>query len=261
MKQIRHMKWLPLLNAIGVIAVITVNALANILPINGVGTGQVSADYENYFTPAGFTFSIWSVIYLGLLGFAFFQLFGIVIKRLEKASLVAQKLGPLFFLNCMANIAWIFAWHHYLIFFSVLIMILILVTLILIHGRLKELPNQPQNVWLVKFPLRLYLGWICVATVANVAVLLTSLEWNGIGISEDVYGLLLYSVAAALGAWLVLKERSVVPVMAIAWGLFGIFSKLQVIEAPDYMILYSLIMIVVLVLLMLYQIGFKKKWI
>ena len=92
---------------VAVVAMIAVNALANILPINGVNTGAVSEGYHIYFVPAGYVFSIWGLIYLALLVFTASQAFS---KDTE--GLLAP-VRPLFVLSCIANGAWIFCWHYY----------------------------------------------------------------------------------------------------------------------------------------------------
>ena len=113
---------LIILNALALVAVLTVNALANILPINGMNTGELSALYPSLFTPAGFTFSIWSVIYLLLIGF-------VIKQRSISGNTYFTELSLWFLLSCLANASWILAWHYQFLFASVLIMILLLFSL------------------------------------------------------------------------------------------------------------------------------------
>ncbi|MEM8568693.1 MAG: hypothetical protein AAGF85_19710, partial [Bacteroidota bacterium] len=157
------MKWI---NAGCLVIVIVVNAMANALPINGMNTGEISALYPNLFVPAGVTFSIWSVIYLGLLGFTLYPF--ITGKMLE------NRLASLFQLTCLLNVSWIFAWHYLLTELSLAIMLLFLLALIKIYRRL----NITNNLycWLVYVPMNIYFAWICVATIANVTALFV--KWN-----------------------------------------------------------------------------------
>ena len=158
------MKWI---NLTGIIAVIVVNALANILPINGLNTGEISGMFPNLFVPAGITFSIWSVIYLGLLGYC---LYPFIQKRPNNIQ------GVLFFITCLLNISWILAWHHLLIELSVLIMISLLVTLIKIYLNTKT--DNRIHYWLIYVPINIYFAWISVATIANVTALFVHWELN-----------------------------------------------------------------------------------
>ena len=93
-------------NVVGFVAVITVNALANALPLNGVTTAQLSDSYPNLFVPAGYVFGIWGVIYLILLGFTVYQA-----RPAQRDSGFIGEIGWLFFLSCVLNSAWIFLWH------------------------------------------------------------------------------------------------------------------------------------------------------
>ena len=105
------LRTLQLLNLLGFILVIVLNGLANALPINGYTTGELSDRYPNLFVPAGFTFSIWGVIYLLLLVFVIYQIRNWWSKHRLDMSFV-QKIGPWFAISCLANASWIIAWHY-----------------------------------------------------------------------------------------------------------------------------------------------------
>ncbi|MEQ1585662.1 MAG: hypothetical protein ABL895_07285 [Cyclobacteriaceae bacterium] len=157
---------LVFLNILTLAGVLAINALANILPINGMNTGELSALYPSLFTPAGFTFSVWSVIYLLLIGFTIVQ------GSISGKSYFAE-LSLWFLLSCVANVSWILAWHYQYLYASVLIMLLLLfslskIFLLLQRADLKTLSDK----LLIKLPFIFYLSWICVATIANVSALL-----------------------------------------------------------------------------------------
>ena len=114
--------------AVSFLVMVSVNALANILPINGIKTGEVSGFYENLFTPAGFTFGIWGLIYLLLAGYILYQLGLFQTKNTLNEDLL-NRVGLYFSISSIANTAWIFSWHYHLIVFSMFIMIIILVCL------------------------------------------------------------------------------------------------------------------------------------
>ncbi|MFY0652278.1 MAG: tryptophan-rich sensory protein [Cyclobacteriaceae bacterium] len=208
--------FLKVLNIILFIGVITVNTLANTLKINGHTTGSVSAQYANYFTPAGFTFSIWSLIYLSLMVFVVYQAFPFTNRNRQP---IAERLGFSFVINCVANMGWIFTWHYMQFELTLFFMLVLLGSLIAINLRIEKYS------WLVRVPFRIYLGWICVATIANFAVYFKYLNWSGFGLAETSWAILLVVIAGALGIWLIIKKSFVLCSITICWGLFGIFMN------------------------------------
>lgn len=249
----RRITVLQVLNIVGVLGVIIVNYLAATLPINGVSTGQVSAEYTTYFTPAGFTFSIWSLIYLGLAGFAIYQAKGFPNPQKSGRQYITLRIGFLFFISCLANIAWIFAWHYYRIEIAAILMVLLLTLLIDINIRLKAVDLSKNSYWLVAVPFSLYLGWISVATIANVSVYLTYVEWGGFGIPEVTWAALLITIAGILGLFLIGRVPSVAGTLAVAWGLTGIYYKLSGAETAYYL------QILIIVFVALILIGIARR--
>jgi len=207
-----------ILSALSLAVTLAVNALANILPLGGHLTGEVAWKYENLFVPAGFTFSIWGLIYLLLTIFCVRFFFA-------KADTV-RRLGPWFIAANLLNAAWMLAWHHLFIGFSLLIMLALLASLIGFYVATRTVTSdQPGAERLGKrLPASVYLGWITVATIANAAAFLTSISWNGFGIAPEVwYGVVL--AAAVAVTWIVLWQRrdlafALVPFWA-AWGLYS----------------------------------------
>lgn len=173
---------LALINLLGLTGVLVVNTLANTLPINGITTGELSAEYPNLFVPAGITFAIWGVIYLALVGFSVYS----VTIRLQKGAAANGRtdflgvIGPWFFISCLANMTWIIAWHHRMIWISEFLMLILLTSLIAIYIRLYigRVVRPAEKIW-VHLPFSIYLGWITVATVANITALLVHLGWSG----------------------------------------------------------------------------------
>ncbi len=192
---------LIILNVLGLVAVLTVNALANILPINGMNTGELSALYPSLFTPAGFTFSIWSVIYLLLIGF-------VIKQRSLSGNTYFAELSLWFLLSCVANASWILAWHYQFLFASVLIMILLLFSLSKIFLLLQRTDLKTLSTKLfIKLPFIFYLSWICVATIANISALLVSLSWDGGILSPINWTITLISIASVLGIFIAERFR------------------------------------------------------
>lgn len=203
------------------LGMVVVNSLANTLPIGGMTTGALSALYPNLFVPAGFTFSIWGVIYLLLGVFSVCQFFGT--QALEQTL---HSIRPLFLLTSLANAGWIFAWHYRLIGLSVLVMLVLLAALSLIHRRLhrQQLPDR-RTFWCVGLPFRVYLGWISVATIANITAFLVYLRWEGFGLSGAFWFALMTLLAVILGTVMLLREGDFPFAGVILWALFGILVK------------------------------------
>lgn len=180
------------------LAMVGVNYLANTGAINGETMASVSAKYSNLFTPAGYAFSIWGFIYLLLLGFVVYQGKGFFGK--STAPPAVEQVGWWFVISCLANISWIFAWLNQYLAFSVLIMILLLISLIAIIIRTRmELDDEPLPViGFVWWPFCFYSGWISVALIANVAAYLTSINWNGFGIEEEIWTISMIVVAGII---------------------------------------------------------------
>jgi len=219
-----HPRLLAILNLLGWALVVAANTLANTLPINGYNTGQISAFYPNLFVPAGFTFGIWTIIYLLMTGFAITSFRGLWHGGQEAAGRLSMAISPLFLLTCLLNAGWIIAWHYLQTGLSVVIMLAFLATLLRIYLALQ--PQQAglkhdQRIFLYQFFV-VYLGWISVATIANLTAWLVSLSWDGFGITPAYYSIVLIIVATTLGGYFTLGRKDPAYGLVIAWALFGI---------------------------------------
>lgn len=201
---------------------VLVNVLSNTLPINGQTMPEISAKYPSLFTPAGFTFSIWGVIYLSLLVFVVYQAL-----PAQRDSARIARISPYFKVNCAANALWIVVWHYDLLVLSLLVMFVILATLILIYGSLLEQLDRSSALQHIALhlPFSLYTGWITVATIANVSVLQTHYGWDAIGMTATQWTFIKLAVAGAIGAFAVLRLRDPVFVLVVAWAAYGISVK------------------------------------
>ena len=202
--------------------IIVVNALANILPLNGKTTGEISDSYPNLFTPAGYVFSIWGLIYAFLLIFAVFQaLPG------QRGKTFIHKVGYFFVLSCIANISWIFLWHYEQIILSLVPMFALLITLIVIYLRLNiGRSNVPLKEKLyVHLPFSVYLGWITVAPIANVAAALTAINWDGWGIGDVTWTISVIIIAIIITLAVIITRKDIAYSLVIVWALVGIVFK------------------------------------
>ena len=224
------------------VAMIAVNALANILPINGRNTGEISDSYENLFAPAGLTFSIWGVIYLLLGTHVLYQLglfrgaelddgprlgggARVGADEVSPRADLLQRVGVLFSVSSLVNVAWIFSWHYDLILVSTLLLATMLVLLILITRTIMGAELSTLDRLFVRLPFSVYFGWITVATIANVTVWLVSIGWDGFGIAESTWAVIIMSVGVIIGTAVILKDRDVAYGLVLAWAYFGIWIK------------------------------------
>lgn len=224
-----NIKLLQILNATGIIGVLIVNFLANSLPINGMTTGEVSNQYSTLFTPAGYTFAIWSVIFLGLLLFGIYQLSSWINAKNEESKAITSAMGYAVFLNSIANMGWIIAWHHQQFLVTIGFMLIILSTLLYINRTIYLFDDMhDSSKWFRRFveiPFGLYLGWICVATIANVAVYLQSINAITDPYNERILSIIMIIISGLVATVLVYKWRNIPSAIAIVWGLLGIYFK------------------------------------
>lgn len=211
-----------------ILATIVVNGLANALPINGQNTGQISDRFQVYFVPAGYVFAIWGLIYLGLIAFAIFQALP---SQRENPRLRAT--GWWIALGGLANIVWIFLWHYEQFPLTVIAMLVLLSSLIVTYLRLGigRSAVTTGEIWAARLPFSIYLGWITVATVANVTALLDFLKWDGFGIAPEIWmGMVLLAVLV-ITVLMNFTRRDVAYAAVILWALAGIAIKHAAIAA------------------------------
>lgn len=238
-----------------------VSFLADALPINGQTTAEISEYYNNPFIPAGLTFSIWSVIYIGLAAYLLYQFRAIKgIKSPERPSgFVTAGFGLTFFISCMANLSWIISWHYEQLTLSMILITLLLLSLIDINRRIYSMTKGshvlPKHFnWYVKAPFGLYLGWICITFFANIAVYLTTTGWSGMGDYEYSLTVVFIVLSGIIGLWLLNQIQQYFAAVGIAWGIFGILFKNWQSETNPAIQITSLLMLALL------AIGFARTY-
>jgi hypothetical protein len=194
---------------------ITMNILANALPLNHKTTGELSDALPNLFVPAGLTFSIWGIIYLLIAVFCIIQFKG-------SNQVVIGNIGWLFSVSCLLNALWIVAWHYQRLPLSLMIMILLLVTLIYINMLIRGLP-----LGLIKASFGIYLGWLCIAAIANVTALLVRYNWNGFGISEVTWTIIMIATGVLIVSVTLLRLQNPFIGLSVIWAFLGIYLKRQ----------------------------------
>jgi len=243
MNQSRKLMVLQLGNLIAFLGTLAVNTLSVALPLNGRTPAEISDSYPNLFTPAGYVFSIWSVIYLLLFLFSVYQALP---SRRDQPFL--QKISVYFILSCGANIAWIFLWHYEYIVLSVVPMFALLGSLIMVYlrldiGRAQQVTRGEKLC--VHLPFSVYLGWITVAPIANVAAALVSIGWDGFGISDIAWTMVMMSTATLLTAIVTLTRRDIGYGLVIIWALVGIiFKQIHIIEIVSNAVIELMIIMI-----------------
>ena len=204
---------------IALIITIVVNVLSNTLPFNNLTAPEIADSFDVYFVPAGYVFSIWSVIYLGLIAYAVFQLL-----PAQRENPRLGQTGWWFVLSCAANSAWLFLWHYGYFALSVIAMLTLLISLIVIYLRLGvgQQAVTPGERWLVQLPFSIYLGWVTVATIANVTAFLDSINWNGFGLSPETWTFIMLVVAIAVAALMAYSRQDIAYLLVLVWAFIGI---------------------------------------
>lgn len=212
---------LVIFNTLSFGAVIALNGMAGSGQLTGKSIGEISAKYDTLFTPAGYAFSIWGLIYLALIAFTVFQ-WTALLKKTNKE--VIDQTGIWFIVTNLANIAWLFLWLNEALAWSVAAMLVLLAALIILMFRFKmETWDAPVRILaLVWWPWAIYLGWIIVATVANIAALLTFLGWDGSPLTPQVWTVILIAVATVVYLFLILTRNLRESALVGVWALIAI---------------------------------------
>jgi hypothetical protein len=234
-------------NVIAAIATIIINSLAAVGWINNTTTSAISDKYPSLFTPAGITFSIWGVIYLLMLIFIVVQLKGI--RKGDQPDYIST-ISVYFILSCLANILWIFIWQYNYITWTLVPMVLLLLCLIEVYTRLgvgkKDVPKRER--YGVHLLFSVYLGWITVATVANVAAYLVAINWNRFGVSEVTWFGVILTIATIIGILVIWTRKDLAYMLVLAWAFLGIIIKhLTSSTVQPLLAAYTAVMIVILI--------------
>ncbi len=231
-----------------VLVTIVINILADALPINGLNTAAISNSFKVLFVPAGYVFSIWGLIYIGLVAYAVYQLL-----PAQRDNPRLQATGWWVSLGGLANCAWIFFWHYENFPLTLVAMLVLLATLIITYLRLRA--GGPAKVssgetWCVRIPFSVYLGWITVATIANVEDLLSHWGFNGLGLPPEFWLAVVLVAVLVISALVSLRERDLAYILVIGWALIG--EAVQQ-SANSFAVVTSLVTAVLVAALILYS--------
>ncbi len=215
--------YLRYLNIIAFIATVIINGLAgSTTTIGGKLTAQVSDSNPTLITPAGYVFSIWGIIYLLLAIFAIYQ----VLPK-NKNRPFQKQISFFFILSCIANIAWLFAWQYEQLPVSVALMLLLLASLITIYQRvgIGKTKTSIKEKLAVHLPFSVYLGWITIATIANISATLVNVGWDGAGLDPTTWAIIVVAVAVLITFLSLALRKDVAYALVVVWALVGIAAK------------------------------------
>jgi hypothetical protein len=204
-----------------VLGSIAINTLSNVFPLNGVSIGNLSNTLfaSVQIIPANYAFAIWGLIYIGLIAFGIYQL-----QPSQRENPRLQHSGYLLAIACIAQCAWIYLFLARLFPLSNLAMLGILIPLMVMYQRLeigRERVSR-QERWFIHLPISIYLGWISVATIVNVAIGLYSINWDGWGIAPSVWTVVMMTIAGVIAAVISLQRHDTAYVLVIVWALVAI---------------------------------------
>jgi len=216
---------------VSLLAVISINALANMLPLNGQTTGEISNRLPVLFTPAGYVFSIWTLIYVLLI----IWVIGLWRTR-NNGDTLFEKRSLLFIISNIFNISWIFLWHYELFALTVVAMIGLLITLLLLYRTYQVQDNKISS----RLPISIYLGWISVATISNISYVLTVYQWSGWGLSDPLWAVIMMTVGTALALHIRFHHFDIAYPFVFIWAFIGIavhngFEELLVMTAALFL--------------------------
>lgn len=240
------------------VIMVAVNMAAVILPINGISTAEISDSFPNLFAPAGITFSIWSLIYFLLGVFVVYQF----INKSKEVEKYFQEINKYFIISSLINSIWIFAWQYKIIWASLILMVLLLITLIKIAFIIDSSKLEARNKLISKIPFGVYFGWITIATIANITVFLVSINWNGFGIPDYIWMILVLFVGLVITSLTTIRFKNIAYGLVPVWAYFGIWIKHTSINGFNYMypqVINTVLLCILILLGVNFYLIFKKK--
>lgn len=210
-------------NVVFVILTLAVNSLSQIIPFNGQTSAQIANRYaeRTYFLPANYVFSIWGIIYIGMIAFAVYQAL-----PAQRENPRLRRIGYWFVLSCIANATWLVLFHWNQFALSTVAMIVLLVALVRVYLILRDgQPISRFEFWCVRVPMSIYFAWITVATVANFTYVGVDANWDGFGIAYDTWGAIMLVVAGIIAGAVAVINRDLAYMGVIVWAFVGIVVR------------------------------------
>jgi hypothetical protein len=246
-----HNRVRQIVTFVAIIAAFVTNIWANVSPINGLTVGDISNNLfgDVLITPANYAFAIWGVIYLGLIAFAIYQLLPSQAEN-NLAKAVGYKIAG----ASIAQIAWLFCFLNRQFVLSLVAMAAILIQLILAYLVINKGFNSQKQKWLICIPINIYTAWISVATIVNVALVLDFVNWQGWGISPEIWTVIMLMVAGIIGS-IAAMQKNIAMGGVYLWALIAIAVRNS---ATTSIWATAVIIVIILSLLLLYS-SFDRR--
>ncbi|HEY9747991.1 MAG TPA: tryptophan-rich sensory protein, partial [Allocoleopsis sp.] len=217
----RSGRGLAIATLVAIIATLLVNALSNFLPIAGLNIGEIANTILGgvQITPANYAFAIWGLIYTGLIAYGLYQL-----GPAQRQDPTIQRVDTLLIVACVAQIAWVYLFTLQLFWPSVVAMTAILLPLIGAYLQLGigKVRVSRDRQWFAQAPFSIYLGWISVATIVNVASALYSSGWNGWGLDATSWTVVMLVVGTVIGAIVAVQRADIAFTSVFIWAFVAI---------------------------------------
>jgi hypothetical protein len=228
------------------ILALTMNYLSNALPINGQNASQISAKFPTFFTPAGFAFSIWGVIYLGVIAFSVYQSL-----PAQQADVRIGAARPWVILNGVLNSMWLPLFHYEQMGLALMVIVGLLFSLLKIHEALqtgREKAKSWSEVIVARLPFSIYLGWVCVATIANASIFLDTIAWSGFGLSAPTWSVVMIATAALVASIFYWRFTDIAYLLVFVWAFWAIYEKQRGIEWVQRTALGAIVLLVLMLI-------------
>ncbi len=217
----RRVGWrLAIATWIAIVGTFAVNTLSNFFPPGGLNVGEISNTVLGgvLITPASYAFAIWGLIYLALITYGFYQS-----KPAQRRSPTIRQANRWLIVACLVQMGWIFLFTLQLFWLSVLAMLGILIPLILAYQQVWQRPKADRAYRrYARTPFSLYLAWISVATIINVASALYASGWTGWLFGPVGWTIAMILVSAIVGMGIAWLRRDMAFVGVFLWAYTAI---------------------------------------
>lgn len=211
------------------VTLIVMNGLSNVRVFGPQTNGDVSNKYNTLITPAGYAFSIWGVIFLGLLGFAIYQAL-----PAQRHNPRFRSAGPWYIISALANAVWSPIFNQEWIGGALVVILIMFISLFMVMEALRINPRtdmammrpvKAAETWLVRVPFSIYLGWLTVATILNITLWFRANSFDLSGVSEPVWAVGVLILGLMVGTVLYNRYRSTAFILVFTWAYAAIAVK------------------------------------
>ena len=232
-------KQLQIANGFFLVFTIVFNYLSNTGIFNGKTIANVSDQYHNLFTPAGYAFSIWGFIYILLIGFVFYTGRSLFNTSKNEGDTFVEKIGWWFVISCLANCTWIVTWLYGYTGISVLVLLIAFIALLIILLQALKYNSTMSQKWFINFPFQIYAGWVSVALIAAVSAWLTKINWSAFDISEEKWTIVMIVIATIIHLLMTFKKNAPIFALVAVWALVAIAVANK--EVSQYIFISALV--------------------